>query len=94
MSLLEEPSPPHFTITSQVTIAKKFFATKLILGFKVYLIHVLQEEYEAKELVGTLQCGHKYHMACIKQWLTMKNMCPICKTSALSANRNGCDCRQ
>ncbi|KAJ1264089.1 hypothetical protein BS78_09G235600 [Paspalum vaginatum] len=48
---------------------------------------ICQEEYEAKELIGTLECGHRYHVACIKQWLMMKNLCPICKTTALSSDR-------
>uniref|UniRef100_A0A0A9DRR9 RING-type E3 ubiquitin transferase n=1 Tax=Arundo donax TaxID=35708 RepID=A0A0A9DRR9_ARUDO len=48
---------------------------------------ICQEEYQAKELIGTLECGHKYHATCIKQWLMMKNLCPICKTTALSADR-------
>jgi len=51
---------------------------------------ICQEEYEAEELIGTLECGHKYHAMCIKQWLVMKNLCPICKTTALSSDsRNG-----
>jgi len=51
---------------------------------------ICQEEYEAEELIGTLECGHKYHATCIKQWLVMKNLCPICKTTALSSDsRNG-----
>ncbi|CAN6332000.1 unnamed protein product [Urochloa humidicola] len=48
---------------------------------------ICQDEYEAKELIGTLECGHKYHATCIKQWLMMKNICPICKTTALSSDR-------
>ncbi|VAH10515.1 unnamed protein product [Triticum turgidum subsp. durum] len=46
---------------------------------------ICQEEFEARELVGTLDCGHKYHEACIKQWLMVKNLCPICKATALPA---------
>lgn len=49
---------------------------------------ICQEEYEAREVVGTLDCRHKYHAACIKQWLMVKNLCPICKTTALSADRS------
>ncbi|KAK8457232.1 hypothetical protein SEVIR_3G148300v4 [Setaria viridis] len=48
---------------------------------------ICQDEYEAKELIGILECGHKYHATCIKQWLMMKNLCPICKTTALSSDR-------
>ncbi|GJN18126.1 hypothetical protein PR202_gb05253 [Eleusine coracana subsp. coracana] len=45
------------------------------------------EEYQDKDCVGILDCGHRYHAECVKQWLTVKNICPICKTTALSADR-------
>nr|AGN92477.1 ring-finger protein 1 [Echinochloa crus-galli] len=48
---------------------------------------ICQDEYEDKEHIGTLECGHKFHVTCIKQWLMMKNLCPICKTTALSSDR-------
>ncbi|CAM0954090.1 unnamed protein product [Alopecurus aequalis] len=40
---------------------------------------ICQEEYEASEEIGRLNCGHGYHVHCIKQWLSRKNACPICK---------------
>ncbi|KAE8664306.1 putative Thioredoxin domain-containing protein [Hibiscus syriacus] len=43
---------------------------------------VCQEEYVIGDEVGRLQCEHKYHAACIEQWLQVKNWCPICKASA------------
>ncbi|KAJ4750273.1 RING/U-box superfamily protein [Rhynchospora pubera] len=42
---------------------------------------ICQEEYEANEEMGKLECGHGYHVYCIKQWLSRKNSCPVCKTS-------------
>lgn len=42
---------------------------------------ICQEEYEVNEDIGKLECGHSYHMYCIKQWLLRKNSCPVCKTS-------------
>ncbi|KAL1215801.1 E3 ubiquitin-protein ligase MBR2 [Cardamine amara subsp. amara] len=45
---------------------------------------VCQEEYEEGDDLGTLGCGHEFHTACVKQWLMLKNLCPICKTVALS----------
>lgn len=42
----------------------------------------LQEEYVNGDEVGRLQCEHRYHVACVLQWLRVKNWCPICKTSA------------
>jgi len=44
---------------------------------------ICQEEYEDKDELGTLQCGHDHHTKCIKQWLLQKNECPICKAPAL-----------
>ncbi|GJM93633.1 hypothetical protein PR202_ga10203 [Eleusine coracana subsp. coracana] len=48
---------------------------------------ICQEEYQDKDCIGILDCGHRYHAECVKQWLTVKNICPICKTTALSADR-------
>lgn len=45
---------------------------------------ICQVEYEENEKIGILDCGHDYHADCIKQWLLVKNICPICKASALS----------
>ncbi|XP_023524149.1 uncharacterized protein LOC111788150 [Cucurbita pepo subsp. pepo] len=45
---------------------------------------ICQEEYLIGDEVGRLQCEHKYHVACIQQWLRLKNWCPICKASAAS----------
>ncbi|GMH04020.1 hypothetical protein Nepgr_005859 [Nepenthes gracilis] len=45
---------------------------------------ICQEEYDDGEDLGTLDCGHDFHCDCIKQWLAQKNVCPICKTTALA----------
>lgn len=44
---------------------------------------ICQEDYVTGEDIGILDCGHEFHTRCIKQWLTLKNLCPICKTTAL-----------
>jgi len=41
----------------------------------------LQEEYKFKDSMGKLKCGHDYHAGCIKKWLQVKSVCPICKAS-------------
>ncbi|XP_020240153.1 probable E3 ubiquitin-protein ligase ZFP1 [Cajanus cajan] len=42
------------------------------------------EEYKNMDDVGTLKtCGHDYHVGCVKKWLSMKKVCPICKASAM-----------
>ncbi|KAF5730337.1 putative ring finger containing protein [Tripterygium wilfordii] len=45
---------------------------------------ICQEEYEASDELGRLQCGHAFHSECIKQWLGQKNACPVCKTAAMA----------
>ncbi|KAK9085441.1 hypothetical protein Sjap_025852 [Stephania japonica] len=47
---------------------------------------ICQLDYENEENVGILECGHEYHADCIKQWLTLKNVCPICKMPALTVD--------
>ncbi|KAL1207746.1 putative E3 ubiquitin-protein ligase RHG1A [Cardamine amara subsp. amara] len=45
---------------------------------------ICQEEYKEGEEMGKLECGHDFHSQCIKEWLKMKNLCPICKTTGLN----------
>ncbi|TYH78038.1 hypothetical protein ES332_D04G198100v1 [Gossypium tomentosum] len=44
---------------------------------------ICQEEYEDGDNTGILNCGHDFHTNCIKHWLMLKNLCPICKTTGL-----------
>lgn len=44
---------------------------------------VCQVEFENNERVGVLQCRHRFHPKCIKEWLLRKNVCPLCKGQAL-----------
>ncbi|PAL64509.1 hypothetical protein CEJ83_20840 [Acinetobacter baumannii] len=44
---------------------------------------ICQEEYTDGDDLGVLDCGHNFHTDCIKLWLMRKNLCPICKTTAL-----------
>lgn len=46
---------------------------------------ICQEEYEGEDEIGKLECGHFYHMYCIKQWLVQKKTCPICKVAVESS---------
>ncbi|PIN15929.1 hypothetical protein CDL12_11421 [Handroanthus impetiginosus] len=44
---------------------------------------ICQEEYVVGDEVGKLvDCQHGYHVTCIKEWLNLKNWCPICKASS------------
>ncbi|KAG5229880.1 zinc finger family protein [Salix suchowensis] len=45
---------------------------------------ICQDEFEEADEVGKLDCGHGFHMQCIKQWLAQKNTCPVCKTEPVA----------
>nr|XP_043631137.1 probable E3 ubiquitin-protein ligase RHG1A [Erigeron canadensis]XP_043631138.1 probable E3 ubiquitin-protein ligase RHG1A [Erigeron canadensis] len=39
------------------------------------------EDYKNGDKIGMMEkCKHAYHVDCIKKWLLMKKVCPICKT--------------
>ncbi|KAJ6894069.1 hypothetical protein NC652_027978 [Populus alba x Populus x berolinensis] len=48
---------------------------------------ICQDDYKSKEKIATLDCGHEYHADCLKKWLRLKNVCPICKSEALNTER-------
>ena len=37
---------------------------------------ICQERFELEQRIGTLGCGHEYHVGCIKQWLLIKKIAP------------------
>ncbi|MED6170395.1 hypothetical protein PIB30_030481 [Stylosanthes scabra] len=45
---------------------------------------ICQEDYVHGEELGRLDCSHRYHLSCIKQWLVIKNRCPACKQMGLT----------
>ncbi|KAJ8460509.1 hypothetical protein OPV22_033435 [Ensete ventricosum] len=72
-SAFKRRSPYHFLSLQEL----------LELGEKSGII--CQEEYVDSDETGRLECGHGYHMHCIKQWLLLKNACPVCKSPVLKA---------
>jgi len=45
-------------------------------------------DYVDCERIGRLDCVHIFHLGCIKQWLELKNVCPICKHTALEIDED------
>ncbi|KAL8218493.1 hypothetical protein R6Q57_021866 [Mikania cordata] len=43
----------------------------------------LDEFEKNNEKMGRLECGHRFHEGCIKRWLLSKNVCPLCRSTAL-----------
>uniref|UniRef100_A0A151UD75 RING-type E3 ubiquitin transferase n=1 Tax=Cajanus cajan TaxID=3821 RepID=A0A151UD75_CAJCA len=48
---------------------------------------ICQDEFKNQEEIGVLRCEHEYHADCLKKWLVVKNVCPICKSEALTPGR-------
>ncbi|OIW18829.1 hypothetical protein TanjilG_25272 [Lupinus angustifolius] len=44
---------------------------------------ICQDDYVNGVEIGKLSCEHKFHMECIKQWLMLNNLCPLCRRVAL-----------
>uniref|UniRef100_M1CDV1 RING-type E3 ubiquitin transferase n=1 Tax=Solanum tuberosum TaxID=4113 RepID=M1CDV1_SOLTU len=74
--------------TQALIPVKLLHLTKLILF--IDLFHVLsiklrldedsrQDDYYDKEKLTEISCGHIYHYDCIREWIKLKNICPICK---------------
>jgi len=40
---------------------------------------ICTDNYDNKDVVSVLKCGHVFHTKCIKEWGHYKNVCPICK---------------
>ncbi|KAK2368063.1 RING-type E3 ubiquitin transferase [Trifolium repens] len=48
---------------------------------------ICQDAYKYQENIGTIQCGHEFHVDCISKWLKLKNQCPICKSEAITTTK-------
>ena len=48
-------------------------------------------EIEDGERIGALECDHKFHVDCLKEWIKRRNVCPLCQTpdiATLKTNRS------
>lgn len=41
---------------------------------------------QENETIAIIECGHEYHVECIKEWLLKKNTCPLCRAIAIDPN--------
>jgi len=40
---------------------------------------ICKEEFKTGDMLKLLPCCHRFHAACIDQWLRQKRLCPICR---------------
>nr|GMC97128.1 E3 ubiquitin-protein ligase MBR2-like [Ipomoea batatas] len=44
------------------------------------------DEFSTGDELGKINCEHKFHFMCIREWLKLNNICPICRAIALSVS--------
>lgn len=49
---------------------------------------ICQQQCERHDFTITLPCKHIYHAGCIRQWLEIKKMCPICNVEVVVRKRD------
>jgi hypothetical protein len=69
---------------SEEKISEHLHVVAICEGEEVDVCSICLGEYEKNEKMGRLECGHRYHPDCIKRWLLSKNVCPMCRSTALT----------
>ena len=37
--------------------------------------------------IGDLECGHEFHIECLKSWVLWRNTCPLCNASDIASTK-------
>ena len=40
-----------------------------------------------RDKIGDLECGHEFHIECLKSWVIMRNTCPLCNASNIATTK-------
>ncbi|KAL3618214.1 hypothetical protein CASFOL_038535 [Castilleja foliolosa] len=57
----------------------KIGESKNRLADKEQICTICQDDLSQNGMnIATLDCSHEYHYSCIKHWLRLKNVCPLC----------------
>ncbi|OAO96544.1 hypothetical protein AXX17_AT4G00090 [Arabidopsis thaliana] len=43
---------------------------------------ICQDGFQKRAGVGKLNCGHNFHVNCVKPWILTKKQCPVCQKTA------------
>eukprot|EP01024_Parvocaulis_polyphysoides_P018837 TRINITY_DN18399_c0_g1_i3.p1 TRINITY_DN18399_c0_g1~~TRINITY_DN18399_c0_g1_i3.p1 ORF type:complete len:231 (-),score=36.90 TRINITY_DN18399_c0_g1_i3:176-868(-) len=50
---------------------------------------VCRMEYESRQEIIKLSCGHYYHSQCIRRWLENNKVCPVCQKEVCVSQKRG-----
>ncbi|KAG6515161.1 probable E3 ubiquitin-protein ligase RHG1A [Zingiber officinale] len=62
---------------------RKYISSSLEPSEDAEQCSICREEYVEGQELSRLDCDHDFHTVCIKKWLGIKNLCPICKATGI-----------
>lgn len=72
--------PVNEALLQQVTRISEFCASDEAAQCSVCLA-----DFEQGDSLRTLECGHRFHVGCVDQWLFQSGQCPVCKKTVGAA---------
>ena len=60
-------------------LEEKEIDENLMKVIKEEICLICLQNYNNQDKIISLTCTHFFHASCIKKWLEMKNICPLCK---------------
>ncbi|KAK9150328.1 hypothetical protein Syun_008637 [Stephania yunnanensis] len=82
-SFFEEQSRERKSGWSEEAILKSLKTRNYKVSQEAEICSICMDGFKVDEKIGSLSCGHEFHVNCIKDWLIVNNTCPICRRSAL-----------
>lgn len=67
----------------QKFLNKELEGTEIVLQEKIENCQICLSTIEVGSLKTTTKCSHSFHMFCLRKWLEVRNVCPLCKQSVL-----------
>ncbi|GAX24565.1 hypothetical protein FisN_4Hh084 [Fistulifera solaris] len=49
------------------------------------------QDFQQGDRIGDLPCQHPFHVDCLKEWIQLKNHCPLCKVTNLATREQSED---
>ncbi|XP_071713636.1 E3 ubiquitin-protein ligase MBR2-like [Rutidosis leptorrhynchoides] len=90
----EDGFPSETVVSTTQTLSKEQISEHLCVmkrnvdggceGDEMDICAICLGDYKENEMVGVVECGHQFHVECIKGWLLCNNVFPLCRATALT----------